>query len=715
MMKLSFDRLTNALVANFRNTLNKFIGEVEENFTETVGDLNKAKADASAAVAKADEAKGKAESVQAQLDSIVADAGNSNTEIVQARVDTDGNAFGTIKQRIDSEANKIEVLSEIKATQLNTLKDLKNYSATLGEVIETKGYYTVGDKGHGKYVVVNTGTPDDGYIIALNNGLKAQLIHGGTIYARQYGVKLDDATDDTARLNAFFKMFGQAKLVINDGIAVTTAPLIVKGRWREDSPTVYNNSIRKLVFDQATIRYTGTADKCAIMFWNHFTSYIEGLAISRSSNKCYVDMTMVWNSEFTNFDIPMLCMNRDTSIITETIADRSVHTTKFSRGYIAGYNLRMDATNTWINSIHFDTVNFFSNKTTYCVEFYGTSSFQNITFNKCDLSYATKSIFYIDQTIANSCAIKLASCYLDSVIPYTEDSNLKGFKLDVQNVIEAQSNSATRDIIYTKDFMKTYRTGSFGANTDSVPTMNMNLCKNGDFYCTNPLASPGWISNNVSSTYTFKAGNASLSGNILVAEYSANVTNYFYGIPAPITASYVAGVRFKLISGTGTIKLGFGATAAYRTVDLSKITVGEEILVTTNGFANTTYTEGANMSLIFDLSNKGAENVVLEISEVFIVAGVQARAMLPLHPKAQVFRTNKGTVTYNGDGAFTSKTISHGLYATPSYFHVERVSADAGTAGIKYVTADANNLTVYFNTAPISGTSNVVLKWKAEV
>lgn len=83
-------------------------------------------------------------------------------------------------------------------------------------------------------------------------------------------------------------------------------------------------------------------------------------------------------------------------------------------------------------------------------------------------------------------------------------------------------------------------------------------------------------------------------------------------------------------------------------------------------------------------------------------------------PYGYIANVKTGTVTYNGDGAATSKVIPHGLGVIPTYYHVELASVDAGTAVKKYVTVDATNITVYFNTAPITGTNNVVLNWKAE-
>lgn len=611
----------------------------------------------------------------------------------------------------------------VQSTELNSLVEMKTYNAVLGEIIITNGYYVSGDKGGGKYIVINYGTPDDGYLVALNNGLKAKLIHNGVIYARQYGVKLDDVTDDTARLNTFFKMFGEVKLVVNDGIALTTNTLFIKGRWREDDPAPegkYNNSLRKLTFENSSIRYTGVPDKCCIMFWHHYGSLIEGLAVVRSSSSCYVDMSMVWYTEFKNFDVPDMGINRDRSIIIEwnpnpSVNTPSCHTLKFSKGYIASKKFTLNSKGTYINSIHFYNVTFFSNLVDYCVEFYGTGLFQNITFNYCDMSYAKKSIFYINDPAPNSSSIKLDSCYLDSSVPYTEDFQFKGFKLIVKDVIEAASTSMSKDILYTKEHTQTYRLGSYGANSDNIPTMNMNLCKNGDLFCKNQNASPGWIANNPDILFSWTTGDGSLSGNILTATFLNNATTYFYGcINAPVTGAYTAGLRMKLVSGSlGIIQVGMAGL--YKHIDLSEILLNEEFILSTFGAGKINRNVGDALNFSFSLMNKGAEDVVLEIYEMFIVVGVQTRLMLPLHPKAQVFRINKATTTFSGNGLSISKIIPHGLYATPTSYSVVPSSIDAGLAEISYVTADSTNLTVYFKTAPKTGSNNVSLTWKAEV
>jgi hypothetical protein len=74
-----------------------------------------------------------------------------------------------------------------------------------------------------------------------------------------------------------------------------------------------------------------------------------------------------------------------------------------------------------------------------------------------------------------------------------------------------------------------------------------------------------------------------------------------------------------------------------------------------------------------------------------------------------------GTVNFSGTGAWTSVTVAHGLGSIPSYYTVTEANAIAGNAEIAYVTADATFLTINFRTAPVSGTNNVTVTWRAEV
>ncbi|MES2847597.1 MAG: hypothetical protein V4685_00965 [Bacteroidota bacterium] len=56
------------------------------------------------------------------------------------------------------------------------------------------------------------------------------------------------------------------------------------------------------------------------------------------------------------------------------------------------------------------------------------------------------------------------------------------------------------------------------------------------------------------------------------------------------------------------------------------------------------------------------------------------------------------------------KSSPHGLGTTPVYFNVTATSHNAGS--IKYITADASFLRIYYNTAPALGSNNLSWNWQ---
>jgi hypothetical protein len=74
---------------------------------------------------------------------------------------------------------------------------------------------------------------------------------------------------------------------------------------------------------------------------------------------------------------------------------------------------------------------------------------------------------------------------------------------------------------------------------------------------------------------------------------------------------------------------------------------------------------------------------------------------------------NGGTATFSGTGSQTIFNIPHLLFDTPLVYNVNAKSA-AATA-LFNVSADATNVIVTYNSAPVSGTNNVVLVWNARV
>jgi len=70
-----------------------------------------------------------------------------------------------------------------------------------------------------------------------------------------------------------------------------------------------------------------------------------------------------------------------------------------------------------------------------------------------------------------------------------------------------------------------------------------------------------------------------------------------------------------------------------------------------------------------------------------------------------------GLATWSGDGATKTFYITHGMEAEPAVVMITPASVDARI--LLYVTADAEKITIEFETAPPSGTDNVKLYWVA--
>jgi len=91
--------------------------DIERDISGTESGVSKAQTNATQALNDSSAAVQKANNVQAQVNALVVGSNTSPAETVQARVDTKGNAFSTIKQRIDNDYN--EVTGQIKDIAYN--------------------------------------------------------------------------------------------------------------------------------------------------------------------------------------------------------------------------------------------------------------------------------------------------------------------------------------------------------------------------------------------------------------------------------------------------------------------------------------------------------------------------------------------------------------------------------------------------------------------
>ncbi|MDC0637459.1 hypothetical protein OAP25_02040 [Flavobacteriaceae bacterium] len=109
------------------------------------------------------------------------------------------------------------------ASQYETVALAQAATIGVGDLIETQGYHAAGDGGHSKYRVVadGTGTEDGGEFINSNpaGSFQLQLLHDGTIRARQFGAKFDNSNDDSTAINNSYQALGggndAGKLILN--------------------------------------------------------------------------------------------------------------------------------------------------------------------------------------------------------------------------------------------------------------------------------------------------------------------------------------------------------------------------------------------------------------------------------------------------------------------------------------------------------------------
>lgn len=127
----------------------------------------------------------------------------------------------------------------------NTLNDLINDSTVeVGNTVETKGFYSSNDGGGAYYNIVDDQSlVVDGYsIIALNNGLKAQLVINEKMSLKQYGAVGDGKTDNTNIINLALKKSKNHTLYVPEGT------YIISGSIKPQSNTIIIGEGKKSLF-----------------------------------------------------------------------------------------------------------------------------------------------------------------------------------------------------------------------------------------------------------------------------------------------------------------------------------------------------------------------------------------------------------------------------------------------------------------------------------
>ena len=503
-----------------------------------------------------------------------------------------------------------------------------------GTYAQTYGFYAVNDGGAAKYKIReidDSDTVDEMFLIALaDEDLVAELVIEDDLHSKQIGLKGDGTTDETTKLNTFFSTAVECnKKVVDRGIYLTSDIVYIKGAWRQDSG---NNGQKRIVFDDATIKYTGTANNASVVLYNMFKYNVSGLCVSRDSNANYVQIVGCWHLNYNDWDIQDLHIDNDSTNLSgltySTLSDEYVAANNV---YIKGM-LTIGATSPAYNNV-ISFYNSIINATdkSYCVRLLGATSKQNIQFISCDLSYASTSIFSVAETQTGKCSITSFGCYYDSGIKIFENDDKKSVVYtSIASFLAANTNQEMQNILFTnynKD-MVISNSSPFG---NSLPLANVNYATNGNLsYQTNGSGNYGYImgagSSDWSKSYVDDAKCINGKARRMVLNNSGNKGFDIAAVNAPRTDIYCAFLHFKVASGSFT-DLKFTFKSQTLTIPSSRIGNNEVVIVNNKG--NVSVSEGT--SLNFGIVFEGAEaGLTVDFYEVGVTAGSTYIPNMPL-------------------------------------------------------------------------------------
>ena len=125
------------------------------------------------------------------------------------------NEYYNYKDNMPYESRNINVTKKV-----SNVEALKSTSTSVGNIIETKGYYEENDGGAAYYTIEEktNQTVDDGKYILLNNGLIANLMSIDNSYnLKQFGAKGDGITDDISKIEIAGNYMANSTLYVPKG------------------------------------------------------------------------------------------------------------------------------------------------------------------------------------------------------------------------------------------------------------------------------------------------------------------------------------------------------------------------------------------------------------------------------------------------------------------------------------------------------------------
>ena len=500
---------------------------------------------------------------------------------------------------------------------------MKLASLKEGQFVETGGYYTKGDAGQAKYLIVAAQAADEYGDHTLANGTVAVLQVSDDVNVLQFGAVAgydyvgDIGTNSTAAIQAAFDSIGSGTVFIPAGHYKADPLLLLNKNPQNEGPQLQF----KVRATGAKIWSTATGSANAFAIESCKRLVIEGLMIDVVSGVTPPDYNVgvrgLWNSRFIDCDFKSTSFG----IGFNSPGFNSIYWNYFDSCRFAPitFDAGEEPTRRVINSNLFSNCNVSGgllNNGDYAFYKFGVDGINAIKFVSCDISYYNVSTWYIDAQ--SQSYVEYEGGYFDSSDGIPLDT--KGMRISTTGPIQTP-NSANTNSFYLESGSYVRAAGNGGINSASRdPSSCYNLMKNGSMRAEGVagFTNYGWTVQDISTQAGYFKNYKYFSGS---TDYSAAV---FKSIPLPYDGYYTVTVIAK--SGTGVVNTK--TNLQYNTLQ-----IGSEWTITS-------ITQLMSQDDVFEQAftlGEAGPYTTLDIAYVGLVYGSVGNLGAPEHPDADLF------------------------------------------------------------------------------
>lgn len=507
--------------------------------------------------------------------------------------------------------------------------------------VKTLGYYAINDGGSAYYYITDTADENAIQFETGTTGLYATLIvENNTLYSKQFGLKGDGETDETTALQSFYDYNPNYTKVLSEGTYLISDTLYIKGIWRQ---TTGHNGLVQFDFNNASFKYTGEEDGYSIVFYTIYKNSIKNLTITKDSVKNRTAIIGGWFTHIDNIIVDNFEITNDSAILDGRSSSAVSNEYLDFDNCTIGRGLEFNSlAASFTNAIHFTNCNISgANEKTSVVTIKGARHNQAITFTNCDISYATSSYFNIVDTQTGRGNITCINCYFDTGIKMYEGNNPNGMQFTfIGNMLASGSQVDKTLINVDENMLQNVILGGQTLHGFSLPTLNMNLAKNGNFessteissyqHCIISQSSANWTKEWVESNKNINNRARKITS---LTDTSNARHQILCGTTAPYTSEYTAFARFKILQmAEGGTDISMAVNGNYMKYDKADLEVGKEYILINN--KNITYNAGDTFTINIYFSDP--TDLIIEYYEIGIIPGKMYIPNAPLHATAKL-------------------------------------------------------------------------------